>query len=228
MRSSALPVLLLAACASARTLRHRYYVLRHGQSMANVQGIISSDPAVACNTHGLSDGLEQARAAAEAVCAEAAAKGLNVAIVSSDFCRAWQTAQCVADACAKAGVATWPAEGVAPDEALRERDFGEFNGEPVARYDDVWAEDARSAFHTRFGVESVQSVRERAAAVVERMEACAELTSDSSWMIVLVAHGDVLQILQTAFAGVDASAHRSLPHLETATLRALGAEIEVG
>ena len=126
MRSSALPVLLLAACASARTLRHRYYVLRHGQSMANVQGIISSDPAVACNTHGLSDvGLEQARAAAEAVCAEAAAKGLNVAIVSSDFCRAWQTAQCVADACAKAGeleVANLAlGSGTAPAALTRER-----------------------------------------------------------------------------------------------------------
>ena len=37
----------------------------------------------------------------------------------------------------------------------------------------------------------------------------------------LVAHGDVLQILQTHFAGVDVSAHRQLDHLPTATLREL-------
>jgi hypothetical protein len=40
--------------------------------------------------------------------------------------------------------------------------------------------------------------------------------------VVLVAHGDVLQILQTAFARVDVTRHRSIEHLPTATLRALG------
>ena len=42
-------------------------------------------------------------------------------------------------------------------------------------------------------------------------------------MVVLVAHGDVLQIAQTAFADVDPRTHRSLEHLETATLRKLHA-----
>ena len=41
------------------------------------------------------------------------------------------------------------------------------------------------------------------------------------WMVVLVAHGDVLQILQTSFARVDVRQHRSLEHLQTATLREL-------
>jgi hypothetical protein len=42
------------------------------------------------------------------------------------------------------------------------------------------------------------------------------------WKCVLVAHGDVLQILQTGFLRhEDASGHRSLEHLETATIREL-------
>ena len=41
------------------------------------------------------------------------------------------------------------------------------------------------------------------------------------WQVLLVAHGDVLQILQTAFTRVDVRTHRSLPHLETATVREL-------
>ena len=42
------------------------------------------------------------------------------------------------------------------------------------------------------------------------------------YWIICVAHGDVLQILQTAFnKNIDPSQHRSIQHLETATLRSL-------
>ena len=37
----------------------------------------------------------------------------------------------------------------------------------------------------------------------------------------LVSHGDALQILLTAFAGLDASTHRDIEHLQTAEIRAL-------
>ena len=56
-----------------------------------------------------------------------------------------------------------------------------------------------------------------AVAVVERIDA----ERDGRWLVLLVAHGDVLQILQAGFAGRDPREHRSLPHLPTATLRAL-------
>ncbi len=39
--------------------------------------------------------------------------------------------------------------------------------------------------------------------------------------ILLVSHGDILQILQTAFAGIRSGLHRTLPHLETAQLKRL-------
>jgi len=39
--------------------------------------------------------------------------------------------------------------------------------------------------------------------------------------IILVSHGDTLQILQTYFQGIDPHRHRTLPHLETCTFRLL-------
>jgi broad specificity phosphatase PhoE len=38
-------------------------------------------------------------------------------------------------------------------------------------------------------------------------------------ILLLASHGDTLQILQTAFAGCDASTHRQLQHLHTADIR---------
>lgn len=46
--------------------------------------------------------------------------------------------------------------------------------------------------------------------------------SPRRWIVLFVAHGDVLQIGQTLFAGMPGSRHRELPHLPTATLRRLG------
>jgi probable phosphoglycerate mutase len=43
----------------------------------------------------------------------------------------------------------------------------------------------------------------------------------SGQVILLISHGDALQILQTAFAGQDASTHRQLEHLQTAEIRQL-------
>ena len=140
-------LLMCAASAAVTPLRHNYYALRHGQSLANVEGIISSDPAVACNHHGLSEtGLQQARRAAEAVCAEALSTGVDgVAIVSSDFKRAWQTAQAVHTAVIARGLSCVPASAVCAETLLRERSFGTLSGGPDSRYADVWVHDAVSA-----------------------------------------------------------------------------------
>ena len=117
-------------------------------------------------------------------------------------------------------------------KALRERSFGELHGASVDRYGEVWAQDALDAAHEVFGVESVRSVLRRSAALVAGIEH--ELLGgsggdggdggeggDGGWTVLLVAHGDVLQIAQTAFARVDPTRHRELPHLETAAVREL-------
>ena len=75
--------------------RHSYHALRHGQSLANVQGIISSNPDVATREHGLSElGLQQAAAAAADVAEAVNAENCRgVAIYTSDFKRAAETAE---------------------------------------------------------------------------------------------------------------------------------------
>jgi hypothetical protein len=51
--------------ANRPPLTHTYYALRHGQSLANVLKIISSDPRISVDNHGLSNvGKVQAKAAA--------------------------------------------------------------------------------------------------------------------------------------------------------------------
>ena len=72
---------LLVHDAAAATRRQRLYALRHGQSLANVEGVISSDPEVATVKHGLSEkGWAEAEAAAAAVVREAINCGCGVCI----------------------------------------------------------------------------------------------------------------------------------------------------
>jgi len=251
------------AWRTASGARCRYYALRHGESEANVAGVISSLPAVATKQHGLSaEGRRQAEASGDAfaaalrrehaaAAAAASAAGAppppprRVAIFASDFRRTAETAEAVLEALLRndcgddrggggggdggggAAAEVWRG-GVQLREALRERSFGELHGASVDRYGEVWAEDALDAAHEVFGVESVRSVLRRSAALVAGIEH--ELLGGSGdggdggeggWTVLLVAHGDVLQIAQTAFARVDPTRHRELPHLETAAVREL-------
>jgi len=211
-------------------LRHSYAALRHGQSLANVAKIISSDPAISTVEHGLSDfGHEQAKEAGKLFAQQfhtdndASKEYVGVAIFSSDFKRARETAQHMADACKAASIPLYKNEkGVILETNLRERNFGTLNGGRDDRYQDVWDVDITDPTHNEFGVESVYSVVERTTRLV--LDIDEELTGsqgDGKWKCILAAHGDVLQILQTGFKKMDGSLHRTLPHLETATVREL-------
>ena len=66
-------------------------------------------------------------------------------------------------------------------------------------------------------IEPVSHVCSRATRVVLELD-----KAYSGATILLVAHGDTLQILFTAFRGVPASSHRSLPHMQTSGIRLAG------
>jgi broad specificity phosphatase PhoE len=189
----------------AAPLANRYLVMRHGQSKANVGGVIvSSIDRDRQGDFGLSAlGRDQALAAA-------GGSGLpaGTVICSSDFARARQTAEIVRDCLGAPGVVLAP--------ALRERYFGEFDGSPVASYARVWAADEAGAGDAVSGVEPAAAVLARAAGLVAELE---QAYRDRD--ILLVSHGDTLQILQAGFAGLDPSRHRTVPHLETAEIRRL-------
>ena len=219
------------------SLKQSYYALRHGQSLANVDKIISSDPIISTVQHGLSDvGKEQARIAGETFATDyisskqqsSQEKYEGVAIYSSDFKRAKETALIFGETLQKAQIPIYTND-IILEKRLRERYFGTLNGGPDDRYQEVWDVDVTNANHVEFGVESANSVLERTTKLITELDdqlSSKDTTTmdddDGCWKCILVAHGDVLQIMQTGFLKHnDASKHRSLEHLETATLREL-------
>ena len=186
-------------------LVNRFSVMRHGQSKANVAGIIVSRiENDRRGDYGLSElGRQQALAAARGC-------GLpsQTLICSSDFSRARQSAEIVR---AHLGAAE-----VVIAEALRERCFGDWEGSAAGNYARVWAADETNPGHPDRNVEPAAAVLDRVTAYIAELQ-----RRYSGRDILLVSHGDVLQILQAGFLRLDPSRHRSLPHLETGEIRRL-------
>jgi len=185
-------------------LKNNYYLLRHGQSTANVAGIISSSRNLAYSKkHGLTplgyqQGIESAAKLVELL--EQSDK-LRVIFVSSPFARAFQTAE----ACLE-GLST-KEEGLVDFEIdsdikikddLMERYFGKLDGEALYTYSYVWPVDKFNVTHTAFDVESVAAVSTRLQGVIMELEDDFEECN-----VVLVSHADVLQICQLYGAGAE-------------------------
>jgi broad specificity phosphatase PhoE len=66
-------------------------------------------------------------------------------------------------------------------------------------------------------VVSVAHVAHRVSAMIVDLEA----QHSQRLNVILVSHGDTLQILQSCFAGVSPAQHRSLPHLHNCEVREL-------
>lgn len=191
---------------SIERLNNRYFAMRHGHSLANQQGIIVSHPDNGRYNYGLSEqGREQVRASLRQN-SELDAKTL---VVTSDFRRARESAGLAVEllACNMA---------IREEPRLRERHFGELELASDDRYAQVWQQDEVNPDSRVKGVESVNQVMARVTAVIADYE-----NQYSAATILLVSHGDALQILQTAFARLDASSHRQLEHLHTAEIRQL-------
>ncbi len=188
------------------------WVLRHGQSLANVAGVIVSAPGPrAIIEVGLTElGREQARQAALGA-ARDHGMGPTVRLLSSDFARALQTAE------EFGSVLQAPTPLVR--EGLRERFFGRYDEGPADAYERIWVLDHERAAQID-EVEDVCAVAARVARVLT--EADDLLREDPSAPVVLVAHGDVLQIALALASGMDPYDHRQVPHLGNAELRRLG------
>ncbi|MCP4769106.1 MAG: histidine phosphatase family protein [Gammaproteobacteria bacterium] len=187
-------------------LSNDYYVMRHGHSLANQQGLIVSHPVNGCAGFGLNErGREQVRESLQ----QDKLLDADTIIISSDFRRALESA----------GIAHAMLDCRSPlesDERLRERCFGDFELGPDSAYDEVWQQDELDPDGAYRAVECVNHVMARVTALIVD---CEQRYAQRS--LLLVSHGDALQILQTAFALRDASAHRQLVHLQTAEIRRL-------
>ena len=187
-------------------LNNRYFAMRHGHSMANQQGIIVSHPDNGRNNYGLSElGREQVKASLR----QDDHLDASTMVVTSDFKRARETAGIVFEMLACSA-------SLCEEPRLRERDFGELELGADDCYNEVWQQDAVNPDSRVRGVESVNQLMARVSSVVADYE-----NQYSGATILFVSHGDALQILQTAFARLDASTHRQLEHLHTAEIRQL-------
>ena len=178
--------------------RNRYLLMRHGHSQANAQGTIISSPERGLLAYGLSPQGEQQLA-------DTVARWhwpVPTQVVHSDFLRTTHPAARVA--------AAFGLE-MQKEERLRERHFGELEGKADSHYPEVWAFDAQNADHTQWQVEPVKRVAARMVAALEALEQRFEGET-----VLVVSHGDPLQILLTALAG------KPLLHRQMAAMAACG------
>ena len=188
------------------SFRNSYLLMRHGESDANVSGVIVSDPKIGCERFGLTDrGSKQIIASVKGFTGEAITQ-----IVCSDFLRTLQTAQLVAN--------TLNLPQPEQEVGLRERFFGKWEGMSAEHYENIWQRDEMDK-HSDDGVEQPQEVAQRGLMVLERLE-----QQYQGEVILLVSHGDMLQILSTSIAGISPHKHRSLPHHQTGEIKYLVAE----
>jgi probable phosphoglycerate mutase len=130
----------------------------------------------------------------------------DTVICCSGFARAVQTAQIVSTALGAADAVV--------SAALRERCFGDWDGTTSDNYVAVWAADKANPDHSERHVEPVSAVLARATAFIIALE-----QRYSGRDILLISHGDTLQILQAGFLRMNPGQHRALPPFEPAEIR---------
>lgn len=190
--------------------KNTYYGLRHGKSFANEINMILSDPDDGIRqTYTLvREGEGQVRISAK----NAQTQGIlssNTIIYSSPFSRCVRSAE----------IAREELEiqlDIIMDKRLCERWFGDWEKTHNSNYNKVWENDKVDQGHTFDNVESAIAVQKRVMNLIADLEKKYE-----GEKILLVSHGDVLQILQTGLQGKSASLHRALPHLGLGEIRKL-------
>ena len=186
-------------------LKNRYYLMRHGESLANRREIIVSHPSNALHEYGLTNlGAEQVLETALQTRLDK-----HTIVFSSDFKRARESAEIM---CGVIDVEL----ALEIDPLLRERDFGEWELKGQKHYETVWQNDLVHADKAPQGVESVIAVANRVAQLIQKLE-----QRYREQTLLLVGHGDVLQIALALHHNIEPRLHRSLRHMANAELRAL-------
>jgi probable phosphoglycerate mutase len=185
-----------------KELQNNYFLVRHGHSKANKESVIVSNPEIGTVQYGLTEnGKNQIRAAA----ADFSVKN-DLVIYASDFLRTRESAVILEE--------ELDVENVIYTPLLRERFFGYYDGLNDDQYDQVWEKDKNDENNKANSVESPRQVSNRVESLLREIE-----SRHSNKNILLVSHGDCLQIMQTVFDDISPAKHRSLSHLNVAEIR---------
>lgn len=100
---------------------------------------------------------------------------------------------------------------------LRERFYGDFDMTSDDNYNVCWEDDKTApdhGEHSQYKIESPSQVCDRATRFIASIE-----KEMQGKIVILVAHGDICQIVLTAFMGIEAWRHRQIKHIDTANFR---------
>ncbi|MDO8493353.1 MAG: class I tRNA ligase family protein [bacterium] len=162
---------------------NRYHIMRHGQTVANIEGTVTWD----LNGHGLTDeGRANVQLSAESL------KGQNFdLIIASDFIRARDTAEIVADTIG------YDKDKIVYDERIRELNFGVYNNETIEKYHSHF-KNQLERFHVQpEGGESLSDVKHRVGSFLYSLE---EKYKNKN--ILIVSHGDPVWLMQAVAMGM--------------------------
>lgn len=187
--------------------KNKYFALRHGQSKANVLGIVLSDLEDGKKEeYTLSEiGEEQVKLSVRKA-REEELLGSDTIIYSSPFSRTKKTAEIAKEILGVKSEINF-------DDRLRERFFGDWEKTDHLAYKKVWEDDEKNPEHKEKNVESVKEVLKRIMSLIKDLE-----EKYAGKNILLVSHGDALKILQTGFQDVSPSMHTKLG-IHTAEIR---------
>lgn len=191
-------------------LSAKFFGARHGHSLANAGGKIVSSlengvkPEYTLSSQGEGEVRESALRAKTSGLLDS-----DVIIVSSPFSRCRRTAEIIKEVLGYDGEIIF-------DERLRERGFGDHEMTSNENYAVVWRSDKNDPHHTESSVESAAAVQARTLELVKELD-----NRFPGKKIILVSHGDALQILETGMRGLSPAVHRDLEHLQTAEIRPL-------
>lgn len=126
-------------------LKNTYYGLRHGESTANLAGIISSDFEYGIRHHSLTEnGRRQAKASVsqfESLLSQKRVHFHDIVIISSPFLRAMETAAVFTSSLLSSSIYFQYDQDTISfevDNELRERFFGEYDKQDLLYYNRVW------------------------------------------------------------------------------------------
>jgi broad specificity phosphatase PhoE len=193
-------------------LKYIYYIMRHGQSKANVDHIIVAKLVNGIlSQYGLTElGREQSQKSAKLFLSEQK-KSDEFVVAYSPFSRAKETAQEISKVlnCSQMIEMT----------GLRERDFGDLDLMSNENYSKFWIADRADPNSKIFNSESPNEVLDRVVGVIEELE---KKSFPAGQKIMLVSHGDTLQILQTAFLNISVAKHNTdVLYMDNAEIRRL-------
>ncbi|KAI8072375.1 histidine phosphatase superfamily [Gongronella butleri] len=217
-------------------LKNKYILARHGYSLANDAGIICSNPEIAIPATGgpLGDGYGlhakgklQVKESATRLVEYLYPNGYNgdeeepIKVFCSPFKRTKETAAIFCDTLNNDAFAGKQVVAPATEAyALRERWFGNYDMKSDDLYDECWAADAEEPDHgenSTHDVESPNAVCARATKfILDEIE-----SKMQGKTVLLVAHGDIFQIMGAAFLRIEPWRQRQLAHVNTAEWRSV-------